>query len=232
MSTRLPWFVPLFDKITEGFSSLNYISKRLNLAESSVESASNEGLMELTLKTNDMLQFEKSNDDAIDVDELITIINLNSQLSHSDELFGLEDESSNTKICIEAISKLRCKYFKNENVRIAQTLKLEFDLEEERDREFMTVLSRAKLPHIDKLTIKNFCEYDEDLETFINSSLTSVNIFEFLCGSYCEDVHDYLSIILQLKSITSLRLKGFIIDLDDSQELIGSKVIQKLTLES
>lgn len=106
------------------------------------------------------------------------------------------------------------------------------DLETEQDRELMIALTKIKLPELYTLKITNFYENDEDLENFLSGALTSVSNLVFHSESYCVDFHDYSPKLLSIPSIRHLYLKGFLIDSEDSEQLLASCNAQKVTFES
>jgi len=72
-----------------------------------------------------------------------------------------------------------------------ETVCMWIDLENDKDREFLTAVGDLKFPTIDTIIIDNFYEGDEELETFLSQSISSVNNLILRADGYCVDFHDY-----------------------------------------
>lgn len=221
------------------FSSLLYLSKRLNAKNQSLEFQKS-SISDILKSVKDAEAFVKTTEKArvdnlkkrqeMTVDEWISFINARTQSTHDDDFLAINEAHSEV---VEVFNDLHLRLTRrpllvdqNENIHLC------IDLENEEDRELMTVLTKVKLPEIYTLKIENFYESDEDLESFISESLTSVSNFVFLAESYCVDIHDYLDGLLKIPSVRHLYLKGFMVDSDDAERLFGGVNSEKLTFES
>lgn len=229
---------PLPQKESE-FSSLLYISKRLN-QEKSCENPNTAEISEIVKDIEEAKDFSKTTEKTKDQEasafedmsneECLGYISIRTQNQEDNDFLAIDDSHSEW---IQAFKKLHSNITerpllvdRNENIHLC------IDLEKDEDRELITALTKIKLPEIYTLKISNFYEGDEELESFLSQSLTSVWNFLFLSESYWVDFHDYLESLTSIPSIKHLYLKGFLIDSDDYESLLGNASAQKLSFES
>ncbi|CAI2359106.1 unnamed protein product [Moneuplotes crassus] len=113
-----------------------------------------------------------------------------------------------------------------------ETICMWLDLENEEDREFLTAVGDIKFPTIDTIIIDNFYEGDEELETFLSQSISSVNNLILRADGYCVDFHDYCEKLQELDFIKCLYLKGFLIDSEDLEQVLKFPDLEKVVFES
>jgi len=230
---------------SEDFSSLMYIAKKLNEENAQPKhltgvSAVIEELDALDKLTNAKVvhgdiehphkAVEMTTCKDMSVEECLGYISIRT-CSNTDEDFLSIDNSHSE--CVEAFQRLHLTITgRNLLVDSNENISLWINLENDEDRELMTTLSSIKLPEIYTLKIENFYESDEDLENFISKSLRTVWNFLFVSESYCVDFHDYAAKILLIPTIKHLYLKGFMIDNEDLEQIVGNSNSQDLTLES
>lgn len=228
-------------QVTEGceFSSLAYISKRLN-QDNGPKNYTFTAVEDISKELEDAQKFTETKDRVasnepettlnMSNEECLGYISVRTQNLEADEFLAIDNTHSE---CIKALQRIHSNITgkalivdKDENIHLC------FNLELDEDRELMVALTKTKLPEIYTLKITNFYESDEDLENFLMNSLSTVTNLVFHSESYCVDFHDYLEKLMSISSITHLYLKGFLIDSEDTERLLANSNAQKITFES
>jgi hypothetical protein len=224
------------------FSSLNFIAKRMN-EENKHELYKASHISEVMNDIKSALDYSKS-DGSLTIssprvsnecslmsnEDLLAYIKERTEDSENDDILDVTNIHSEwveaLKVLHSNLTDSQLPVDKDGNI----CLKLELDSEEH--REFMTQISTIKLPEIHTLEINSFYDGDDDLEKFLSNSIVSVNNLILGSDSFWVDSHDYIPLILSIPCIHNLYIKGFLIDSEDAELLIGKSNAKKLMLES
>lgn len=162
-------------------------------------------------------------------EEILKYIDVRVQKYLSSSIFEFDE---NYDECINALKFLHKTITRKELwIDLNGNIFIHFDLDEDQDRELMVLLSKTRLPEIYTLSVNNFYESDEDLENFLENSISSVCYFQLYSGSFWIDFHDYWDKITKLTLIKHIHLKGFMIDSQDNEQIFGSWRINQITFE-
>ena len=221
------------------FSSLAFINKRMN-KETEKEIYLEKYLPEVSLSINRAKIFSwdsgesrtlnNSGEKEPSTDELLEALKEFAAKNLCEDLLTISEDSDKSleifKTLFMKITELTLSVDQNDNIC------LWIDMEDEKQREFMTTVADVKLPAIDVLLVENFYEGDEDLENFLSNSISTVNSIVLKAEGFWVDFHDYWEKITELVSTKHLYLKGFLIDSEDAQNLLGKMNWKKIIFES
>lgn len=164
-----------------------------------------------------------------DVEGLVAELKEAASSEEEDILAFSEGSSATTTILKKLYLKITGSFLLSDS---SDNICLALDLEEDKHREFMTAIAEVKLPTVDTVVVENFYEGDDDLECFLSETISSVNNLILKAEGFCVDFHDYWEKLQEIDAIKNLYLKGFLIDSEDTELVLGKLNCQRIIFES